>query len=110
VRVWSLLADYARRLTGARFIASLTAVLDFDAHQSPFLVCGDAGTTSPWAKRRVCTALPVTLLDSECFMNPGSGEHSIVVRLERCIGARRAASMPGRRTGSTEGTGTDKCV
>jgi hypothetical protein len=34
LRVWSLFADYARRLTGARFIASLTAVLDFDAHQS----------------------------------------------------------------------------
>jgi hypothetical protein len=47
LRVWSLLADYARRLTGARFIASLAAVLDFDAHRLPFLVCGDAGRTSP---------------------------------------------------------------
>jgi hypothetical protein len=42
LRVWSLLDDYARRLTGARFIASLTAVLDFDVHRLPFLVCGDA--------------------------------------------------------------------
>jgi hypothetical protein len=47
LRVWSLLADYARRLTGARLITSLAAVFDFDAHQSPFLVCGDAGTTLP---------------------------------------------------------------
>jgi hypothetical protein len=47
LRVWSLLADYARRRTGARFIASLPAVLDFDAHRLPFLVCGDARTTSP---------------------------------------------------------------
>ena len=47
LRVWSLLADYARRLTGARFIASLAAVLDFDAHGVPFLVVGDAGTTPP---------------------------------------------------------------
>jgi hypothetical protein len=31
--VWSLLADYARRLTGARFIASLTAVFDLDFHE-----------------------------------------------------------------------------
>jgi hypothetical protein len=42
LRVWSLLADYSRR-----FIASLTAVLDFDAHRLPFLVCGDAGRMSP---------------------------------------------------------------
>ena len=45
LRVWSLLADYARRLTGARFIASLTAVLDFDAHRLPFPVCGTTGRT-----------------------------------------------------------------
>ena len=31
--IWSDLADEVRRLTGARFIVSLTAVLDFDAHR-----------------------------------------------------------------------------
>ena len=33
VRIWSDLADDVRRLTGARLIASLAAVLDFDAHR-----------------------------------------------------------------------------
>jgi hypothetical protein len=47
LRIWSDLADEVRRLTGARFIVSLAAVLDFDAHRLPFLDCGDAGTTSP---------------------------------------------------------------
>jgi hypothetical protein len=31
--IWTELADEVRRLTGARFIVSLAAVLDFDAHQ-----------------------------------------------------------------------------
>jgi hypothetical protein len=33
LRIWSDLADEVRRLTGARFIVSLVAVLDFDAHR-----------------------------------------------------------------------------
>jgi hypothetical protein len=33
LRIWSDLADEVRRLTGARFIVSLAAVLDFDAHR-----------------------------------------------------------------------------
>jgi hypothetical protein len=33
LRIWSDLADEVRRLTGARFIVSLTAVLDFDMHR-----------------------------------------------------------------------------
>jgi hypothetical protein len=33
LRIWSDLADKVRRLTGARFIVSLAAVLDFDAHR-----------------------------------------------------------------------------
>ena len=39
LRVWPLLADDARRLTGARFIVSLAAVLDFDAHRLRSFVC-----------------------------------------------------------------------
>jgi hypothetical protein len=33
VRTWFQLADEVRRLTGARFIASLAAVFDFDVHR-----------------------------------------------------------------------------
>ena len=39
LRIWSDLADEVRRLTGARFIVSLTAVLDFNAHRLPSHVC-----------------------------------------------------------------------
>jgi hypothetical protein len=50
LRIWSDLADEVRRLTGARFIVSLTAVLDFDVHRLSSLI-GEAvvvpqGTTS----------------------------------------------------------------
>jgi hypothetical protein len=38
LRIWSDPADEVRRLTGARFIVSLTAVLDFDVHQLSSLV------------------------------------------------------------------------
>ena len=38
--IWSDLADQVRRLTGARFIVSLTAVLDFNAHRLASIVCG----------------------------------------------------------------------
>jgi hypothetical protein len=38
LRTWSELADEIRRRTGARFIVSLAAVLDFDAHSyDPYL-------------------------------------------------------------------------
>jgi hypothetical protein len=33
-------ANKVRRRTGARFIVSLAAVLDFDAHQLPSFACG----------------------------------------------------------------------
>ena len=33
LRLWSQIADEVRRRTGARFIVSLAAVVDFDAHQ-----------------------------------------------------------------------------
>jgi hypothetical protein len=50
LRIWSDLADEVRRLTGARFIVSLTAVLDFDVHRlSSFVaeaVVIPQGTTS----------------------------------------------------------------
>jgi hypothetical protein len=39
LRIWSDLADEVRRLTGARFIVSLAAVLDFDAHRLRSFVC-----------------------------------------------------------------------
>ena len=39
LRVWLNLADELRRRTGARFIVSLAAVFDFDAHQLPSMVC-----------------------------------------------------------------------
>jgi hypothetical protein len=42
LRVGPDLADEVRRLTGARFIASLTAVSDFDAHRLPSFVCAAA--------------------------------------------------------------------
>jgi hypothetical protein len=35
--IWSEPADEVRRLTGARFIVSLTAVFNFDAHRLAFL-------------------------------------------------------------------------
>src|SRR5262245_39571154 len=35
LRIWSDLADEVRRRTGARFIVSLPAVLDLDAHRLP---------------------------------------------------------------------------
>jgi hypothetical protein len=35
LRIWSDVADQVRRLTGARFIVSLSAVLDFDPHPLP---------------------------------------------------------------------------
>ena len=38
LRIWSDLTDELRRLTGARFIVSLTAILDFDAHWPPSFV------------------------------------------------------------------------
>jgi len=37
LRIWSQLVDEVRRRTGARFIVSLAAVFDFDAH-NPLLV------------------------------------------------------------------------
>jgi hypothetical protein len=46
-RTWSDLANELRRLTGARFIASLAAVLDFDVHRLHPLFVGDTGATSP---------------------------------------------------------------
>ena len=47
VRSWPDLANEVRRLTGARFIASLAAVLDFDVHRLDPLFVGDTGATSP---------------------------------------------------------------
>jgi hypothetical protein len=47
VRTWSDLTDEVRRLTGARFIASLAAVFDFDVHRLHPLFVGDARTMSP---------------------------------------------------------------
>ena len=47
VRSWHDLANEVRRLTGARFIASLAAVLDFDVHRLDPLFVGDTGATSP---------------------------------------------------------------
>jgi NAD(P)-dependent dehydrogenase (short-subunit alcohol dehydrogenase family) len=35
LRIWPDLADELRRRTGARFIVSLAAVFDFDAHRLP---------------------------------------------------------------------------
>jgi hypothetical protein len=40
LRIWSDLADETRRRTGARFIVSLAAVFDFDAHRLPSFACG----------------------------------------------------------------------
>jgi hypothetical protein len=45
--VWSDLADQVRRLTGARFIVSLTAVLDFNAHPSIHCLWERSATTKP---------------------------------------------------------------
>jgi hypothetical protein len=39
LRIWPDLADEVRRRTGARFIVSLAAVLDFDAHRLPSSAC-----------------------------------------------------------------------
>jgi hypothetical protein len=39
LRVWSELTDEVRRRTGARFIVSLAAVLDFHAHRRPSFAC-----------------------------------------------------------------------
>jgi hypothetical protein len=49
LRFWPDLADEIRRLTGARLIVSLTAVLDLDAHRLPSLVNRNA-TTRPDAR------------------------------------------------------------
>jgi HEAT repeat protein len=40
LRIWPDLADELRRRTGARFIVSLAAVFNFDAHRLPSMVCG----------------------------------------------------------------------
>lgn len=40
LRVWAELADDVRRRTGARFIVSLAAVLDFDVHRLASIACG----------------------------------------------------------------------
>ena len=58
LRIWSDLADEVRRLTGARFIVSLTAVLDFDMHRLSSFV-GEAvvvaqGATSVFSWRAPC--------------------------------------------------------
>jgi hypothetical protein len=39
LRIWSDAADEVRRLTGARFVVSLTAILDFNAHRLPSFAC-----------------------------------------------------------------------
>jgi len=39
LRIWPDLADELRRRTGARFIVSLAAVFNFDAHRLPSMVC-----------------------------------------------------------------------
>jgi hypothetical protein len=39
LRLWSEITDEVRRRTGARFIVSLAAVADFDAHQLASFAC-----------------------------------------------------------------------
>jgi len=41
LRILPDLADELRRRTGARFIVSLAAVFDFDAHQPPSFACAE---------------------------------------------------------------------
>jgi hypothetical protein len=54
LRIWPDLADQVCRLTGARFIISLTAVLDFDAHRFAVRYSCDAAVVARAYRARPC--------------------------------------------------------